>query len=228
MADWAAGAATSRGNRSGQVSPIEDGGSSFSFTEERRASQQQLSAQRGLVRRLCTRRVAIPFLLTTLVTLAVLVAWNNSLAAAEQPSTRDAWARVTPAGTRVTTNTAALGGATSHLPLGMSIQQETQPAQVGASQSGIPQQSAQKCVSVRTCLRNEDPNVPRFACWAVARSVSRASLSLTHAYSLPLPLPLPLSLCLSHARALTRPHSRVLRSHSLSCVRPCSRAPVEH
>ena len=160
----AANSATSRGHRSGRDSPIEGGGS-FSLTEEHRASAPQhlpVQLQRGL----CMRRVFIPFL--TLVALAVLVARNNSLPAAEQPSPGHSWARiVTPAGTRVATPPEALGGATA-----LGVQQESQPEQLRAALPDNPQSvqsSAQKCVSVRTCLRNGDPNVPRFACWAVAR-----------------------------------------------------------
>jgi hypothetical protein len=167
MPDWgspqhnAGSSATSRGHRSGRDSPIEGGGS-FPLTEEQRAAPQHLPVQ--LQRGLCARRLAIPFL--TLVALAVLVVRNNSLPAAEQPS--PGWARtVAPAGARVTTPQDALGGATA-----LGVQQEAEPAQLRAAppdnQQSV-QSSAQKCVSVRTCLRNGDPNVPRFACWAVAR-----------------------------------------------------------
>ena len=165
----AGSSATSRGHRSGQESPIaaasagQPGGSSFSLTEDRAARHLPVKLQRGL----CSQRVAIPFL--TLVALAVLVTRNNSLPAEEQPSPAQSWARVvTPAGARVTTRREALGGATA---LGMP-QEAQQPAQLGAAPPDNPQSaqsSAQKCVSVRACLRRINPDVPRFACWAVAR-----------------------------------------------------------
>ena len=165
----AGSSATSRGHRSGQESPIaaasagQPGGSGFSLTEDRAARHLPVQLQRGL----CSQRVAIPFL--TLVALAVLVTRNNSFPAEEQPSPGQSWARVvTPAGARVTTRREALGGATA---LGMP-QEAQQPAQLGAAPPDNPQSvqsSAQKCVSVRACLRRINPDAPRFACWAVAR-----------------------------------------------------------
>ena len=145
------------GSGSGQSSPVGER-SAFELADDRKGPTR-------CSRRLCTRRVAVPMLLGTLVTLAVLVARNNSLAAAESPGPSDDWARVTPAGSRPSQTAVPRMRAVVAQP----VVADAQPASIVAAPPASPPLRVPKCVSVRTCIKNEDHSLPRFACWGLDR-----------------------------------------------------------
>jgi len=178
---------TSRGHHSGAPSPKEVAVDPPFGGDDANAKPLALPSpvkQTAAGRRL-GGRVAVPLIVALLIGLAVLVARSNSLATTEPP--RDEWARVahggSSAGRRPASASSSAGAASASVVA--TSDGATQPASsavalaspsMRAPSAPVPRPLASACVSVRTCLRNENPDVKKFGCWEVERYVELTDL----------------------------------------------------
>ena len=176
---------TSRGHRSGAASPKEGTAGAPLGDDDANAKPLALpsSVKQAPAGRRLGGRVAVPLIVALLIGLAVLVARSNSLATNEPP--RDEWARVSHGsnGGRQPASTGSTGA--SSAPVVVASNGATQPTASSVASSPpstrapsapLSRQLTSACVSVRTCLRNENPDIKKFGCWEVERYVELTDL----------------------------------------------------